>query len=196
MPDMAASQLRCMTPDEFYRWHSGDENRYALVDDLPRMMTGASLRHDAVVVNAIAALRQKLHGSRCRPSTADIAFRSPNGNIRRPDVTVECAPIREKSYESSAPEFDGSRSLFEYLNTPSLRYVLLVETTTPQVLFQSRIGGCWNYRGLTRIDDVISEASHPRVARPRPPPRKRRHAMRAIVFTCGGQGGMSRRNAY
>lgn len=167
---MAEPRLRRMTPEEFYAWDPGDENRYELVDGVPRMMTGASLRHDAVVVNAIRHLGNKLAGSRCRPTTADVAFRSPNGNVRRPDVTVECAPIRDKAYESSAPilvievaspstsEYDRSRKQLEYLNTASLQYVVLVETAEPRVLLQFRSGERWDYRELTALTDTIELA--------------------------------------
>jgi hypothetical protein len=49
---MAETALKPMTPEEFFRWQLEQEERYELVDGFPvRMETGASERHDRIVVN-------------------------------------------------------------------------------------------------------------------------------------------------
>lgn len=62
-----------------------------------RAMTGASRRHDRIVVNAIARLRQSLKGKPCEPATADIAIAVPNGNVRRSDVSVDCRALDDRA---------------------------------------------------------------------------------------------------
>ncbi|MBB3772823.1 Uma2 family endonuclease [Angulomicrobium tetraedrale] len=80
---MAPPVLKRMTPEEFYRWPGEEGVRYELVDGFPlKVMKGASQRHDAITLNVLAALRQKLRGSPCRANTADIAVVTLSGNIR------------------------------------------------------------------------------------------------------------------
>lgn len=101
---MAPPALKRMTPEEFYRWPGEEGVRYELVDGFPvTAMTGASGQHDDIVVNALTALKTKLRGSPCRPSTDDIAIPMMNGNIRRPDVSVDCGDRSRTSFEASLP---------------------------------------------------------------------------------------------
>lgn len=92
---MASTATRLMSVEEFYLWCRDQEERYELVDGVPvplRAMSGASTRHDAISVNIIGALFNQLRGTDCRPTTPDTAVRTAIRRIRRPDVTVECAP--------------------------------------------------------------------------------------------------------
>jgi Uma2 family endonuclease len=167
---MAEPQRRSMTPEEFFAWQLDQEERYELVDGVPvplRGMTGASNAHDAVAVNIIALLWQQLRGGPCRVATADTAVRTAIRGIRRPDATVECAPIDVKSYEAHAPKvvvevlspstraMDRIRKVEEYKRLPTLTAIMLVEPGTPQVLVL-RCGpqGAWSdetYAGLEAV---------------------------------------------
>jgi Uma2 family endonuclease len=94
-----------MTPEEFFQWQLGQEDRYELVDGFPvKMMTGASERHDRIVVNIIAGLHAQLRGTRCRPVTDDVAVRTRINSLRRPDITVTCGEARDDSYEAQEPK--------------------------------------------------------------------------------------------
>jgi Uma2 family endonuclease len=56
---MAETQMRSMTPEEFYQWQLDQDERYELVEGVPvplRAMTGASNVHDAILVNCIGQL--------------------------------------------------------------------------------------------------------------------------------------------
>ncbi len=143
--------LKHMTPDDFLVWCQDQPDRWELVHGVPiRMVTGATQRHDAVVVNLIAELRQRLMGKPCRPSTADVAARMPGGNIRRPDATVDCGPVAPDSLESSAPTiffevlskstrtFDKVRKPEEYKRVPTLRHIVLIDPREPRVWLWSR----------------------------------------------------------
>ena len=97
---MAETRQKEMTAGEFYRWCLDQEERFELVDGFPvplRAMSGASTTHDQIVVNLIAALKQALRGTGCRPTTADAALRTSIKRSRRPDVMIECAPPIRKS---------------------------------------------------------------------------------------------------
>lgn len=166
---MTPPAFKRMTPEEFYRWPGEEGARYELVDGFPvKAMTGASRRHDRIVVNALTSLRMKLRGSRCRPSTDDIAVATMNGNIRRPDVSVDCGDLPDTSYEATSPRLvievlspstrqtNLVRKLEEYKALPSLAYILLVEPDLPRVLLWWRAAGnLWELAQFDGLDGVI-----------------------------------------
>lgn len=166
---MAEPQRRSMTPEEFFAWQLDQEERYELVDGVPvplRGMTGASDAHDAVAVNILGLLWNQLRGGPCRVATADTAVRTSIRGIRRPDVTVECAPIDRTSYEAHAPklvvevlspstrQMDRIRKVEEYKRLPTLTGIMLVEPGLAQVLVLRRDGAEWRdeaYAGLHAV---------------------------------------------
>lgn len=162
--------LKLMTPDEFLVWCLDQEDRWELVNGMPiRMMTGATHAHDDVVVNLIAELHGQLKGKRCKPKTADIAARMPEGNIRRPDVTVDCGPADRKALESAAPTvffevlskstraFDIARKPEEYKRVRSLRNIVLIDPDLPRAMVWERAdeATAWSYRDFDGLDGRI-----------------------------------------
>jgi Uma2 family endonuclease len=169
-----------MTQDEFFEWQEHQDHLYELVDGVPvlplKMMTGASQAHDRVVVNIIAALHRQLRGGPCRPTTDDLAVRIPAGNIRRPDVTVECGQagrrelaVREprvviEVLSPSTMSFDRIRKLPEYQTIETVVHILLVDTEAPRIDLLSRdTDGAWvqgKHDGLdARVDLPAIQAS-------------------------------------
>lgn len=171
---MAEPQLRRMTPDEFLAWQEKQDKLYELVDGLPvlplKMMTGATQTHDRVAVNIIATLHRKLRGGPCRPTTDDLAVRIPAGNIRRPDITVECGEAGRREMTVRDPRvvvevlspstrtFDRFRKLVEYQSIESLQHILLVDTEAPRIDVVTRGAAAgWStsqYEGLEAIIEL------------------------------------------
>ncbi len=170
---MAERAMRRMTPEEFYRWPGEEGVRYELVDGFPlKAMTGASRQHDRIVVNALSSLHVKLRGSPCRPSTDDIAIAALNGNIRRPDLSVDCGDMPDTAYEAISPRLvvevlspstrqtDLFRKLEEYKALPSLGYILFIETDLPRALLWWRApGNVWELAQFDGLDGVIDLAN-------------------------------------
>lgn len=142
-----------MSIAEFFAYRGEEGVRYELVDGvLVRAMTGASQRHDLVLVNILAGLHSKLRGSLCRASTDDLAVVIPNGNVRRPDVSVSCGRLDDRAQKVTDPRMvvevlspstrgiDLVRELEEYKSVPGLAYILLVEPDVPHVLLWRREG--------------------------------------------------------
>ena len=131
--------LKRMTADEFLEWSLTQEERYELIDGRPVLMAGATQSHDRIVVNLILAMGPRLRGGRCRTSTADIAARMTGGNVRRPDVTIDCGRFEGRSTESSEPTVffevlspstrgvDLIRKSHEYRLLPSVRHAVFIE---------------------------------------------------------------------
>lgn len=156
---MAQTAERLMTPEEFFDWQQGRDGLYELVDGVPvmmlKMMTGASLQHDRVTVNVIVSLGNQLRGSRCRPTTDDVALRTKIRSVRRPDVTVECAPLIRDTYESREPRLvvevfspstinvDRVRKLEEYKQHPTIDAILLLDTRRVDATLYRRTGAGW-----------------------------------------------------
>src|SRR5512137_242260 len=96
-----------MTVEEFLDWQSRQDRNYELVDGVPilplKSMTGATQRHDRVTVNIMGQLYSQLRRTPCRPSTDDIALVTKKRNIRRPDITVQCAEADPKGMTAVEP---------------------------------------------------------------------------------------------
>lgn len=142
---------KLMTADEFLVWCLDQEGRWELVGGVPLlMMSGTTQRHDVVTVNLIAGLKVRLRGGPCRPTTDDVASRMFNGNVRRPDLTIDCGPIREDALDSNAPavffevispssqSIDYIRKPNEYRRVATLRHFVVLDPRKPYAVVWSR----------------------------------------------------------
>jgi Uma2 family endonuclease len=172
---MLKAKPQLMTADEFLVWNLSQEDKYELVDGVPVPLhepmvgqAGATEKHDVIVVNLIATLRNKLRGGPCRPTTSDQAVRTMAHKVRRPDVTIECAPrqstaleVREPVvvFEVLSPSNRPSqivRKLEEYRHHPAIRYIVLIEQATVSVTQLSRdVLGAWGETTLTDMTDTL-----------------------------------------
>ena len=168
---MAETQMRLMTPEEFYQWQLDQDERYELVEGVPvplRAMTGASNVHDVILVNCIGQLYAHLRGKPCRVASADTALRTSIRSSRRPDVMVDCAPPDGRSYEARRPtvvievlspstrKIDRFTKLEEYRRHPSLRHILLIDPDDVAAKLYSRPDeGAWSDVDLIGRDAVI-----------------------------------------
>jgi Uma2 family endonuclease len=156
---MGEPDLKRMTADEFLVWQQSQERNYELVDGFavlpPKAMTGATHAHNLVTVNLIRELANQLRRTACRPATDDIALRMPAGNVRRPDVLVECGKAEPGGTFAVAPRlvaevlspstmnYDRVRKLEEYKTVPSLAYILLIDTGKPALALYVRDAAGW-----------------------------------------------------
>ena len=172
---MAELFPRRMTPEEFYIWQLGQDQRYELVDGVPRplrTMPGASNRHDTILHNCAGELHARLKGKPCRVAGADTALRTAIRTSRRPDVTVDCSDPQDKSYESHRPtavieilspsttKVDRFIKLEEYRRHPTIRHILLVDPDVMAAVHYSRPeGGEWRDVELSGAEAVIEFAA-------------------------------------
>ena len=166
---MAGPVHRSWTVEEFFAWQEHQADRYELVDGGPlTMMAGAKNVHDDVVVNLLGELREQLRGSGCRPFTGDGSVETRPGQIRRPDVGVDCGPRDPNGTKAALPrafievlspstrDFDTFRQLEEYKGVASVEYVLLVELNAAIVSFWSRDEtGQWGERRIRGMAAAI-----------------------------------------
>jgi Uma2 family endonuclease len=150
-----------MTPDEFFEWQKSQDKNYELVDGVPvlplKAMTGATRRHDRIVTNTLFALMQRLRGGPCWPTTDDIATRIPKGNVRRPDITVDCSPAADSRLETVEPRvlvevlspstagIDQIRKVEEYKSLRSAQVLMIIDARTRNVGVWRRDGNEWRH---------------------------------------------------
>ena len=143
---MAEPAQRPWTVDAFFAWQERQSDRYELVGGRPlKMMAGARNVHDDIVVNLLAELRAQLRGGPCRPFTGDGSVETFPGQIRRPDLGVDCGRRDPNGLKASAPrlvvevlspgtrDFDTFEKLGEYKAVASLDHIVFVEPDAAQV---------------------------------------------------------------
>jgi Uma2 family endonuclease len=109
----------------------------------------------------------QLRGRRCRATTADTAVSTVGGNIRYPDVVVDCGQRNDQSMLATTPtlvievlsqstkSFDSHRKVSEYKSHPDIKYILLVDTDNACSLLHYREGDGWHEVVFNGLDDVI-----------------------------------------
>jgi Uma2 family endonuclease len=148
---MTESAPRRWTVDEFFAWQERQPERYELVDGFPvRMMAGAKNVHDDIVVNVLAELRNRLRGSGCRPFTGDGSVETKPGQVRRPDIGVDCGRRDPNATKAASPrlvvevlssttrDFDTIGKLEEHKLVDSLERILVIEPNAPEVIIWMR----------------------------------------------------------
>jgi Uma2 family endonuclease len=150
------------TIEEFFAWQEKQQERYELVDGFPvRMMAGAKNVHDDIVVNVLAELRNQLRGGGCRPFTGDGSIETKPGQIRRPDIGVDCGNRDPNATKAASPrvvfevlspttrDFDTIGKLEEYKLVDSLERIVVIEPNAPEVIIWLR-GADRNWRKSIR----------------------------------------------
>jgi Uma2 family endonuclease len=142
---------RPWTVEEFFAWQERQAERYELVDGFPvRMMAGARNVHDDIVVNVLAELRNQLRGGSCRPFPSDGSVETRPGQIRRPDIGVDCGRRDPNAMKATSPrvvlevlspttrDFDTIGKLEEYKLVDSLERIVVIEPNAPEVIVWAR----------------------------------------------------------
>ena len=167
---MTEAAPRRWTTEEFFAWQELQPDRYELVDGFPlRMMAGARNVHDDIVVNVLADLRNQLRGGGCRPFTGDGSIETKPGQIRRPDIGVDCGRRDPNATKASIPrvvlevlspttrDFDTIGKLEEYKLVESLERIVVIEPNAPEVIVWERAADRTWRRAIRRgLDQAIA----------------------------------------
>lgn len=160
--------------DRFLEWEDAQDEKHELVDGFPvlrrlRLMAGGTPEHALIAMNIGIALHPKLRGGSCRPFGSDLRVLTPRGNLRYPDVTVLCRPLRrgEKAVQDPSVVFEvlsPSNSPFQlntlvrdYQSIPGLAHIVLVSQESALAQVWSRVEGGWDLaevRGLEASLDL------------------------------------------
>jgi len=138
-------------------------------------MAGASLTHNHISANVLAALRTALRDSPCSAFGRDLRLYAPSGLYTYPDVMVVCGEIElmpDRSDTVTNPcvlvevlseatqDYDRGDKFMLYQAIPTFRDYLLIEQAKVMVEhFQLTEGGVWTSQVYTSLDDVVTLSS-------------------------------------
>lgn len=168
---MSEAAIRRMAVAEFLVWGEAQEARYELVDGVPVAMAGGTRRHDQIIINLVIALGTRLRGGLCRPFSGGTAMLIPSGNVRRPDVGIDCGRFVGADRHAAEPRVvldvlsattraeNAGPKLADYQSVPSTQAIVHIEPEQPLLRCIARMpGGQWQTRMLSGLDTVLSLA--------------------------------------
>lgn len=133
---MADTLRRRWTLEEFLAWEERQETRHEFVDGMIRAMVGGTRRHNKIALNVAAYLSARLKGNKCQAYGSDMKIVSLAGNVRYPDVVVDCGPMSPDDIAATEPSVvvevlskstawaDQTHKLDEYQAIPSMKHIL------------------------------------------------------------------------
>ena len=160
------------TVDQFFAWQERQAERYELVDGSPlRMTVGARNVHDDVIVNIIAALGNQLRGKRCRPFTGESSMETLSGQIRRPDIGIDCGLRDPNGFKAAEPrmvlevlspgtrDFHTLEKIWEYKTVETLDHIVFVDPDCAEVVHWTRTPDRgWERRVIEDLDGTLDLA--------------------------------------
>ncbi len=151
---MTVALRQPITVDEFLAWEEHQELRYEFDGFSPVAMTGGTYEHDAIQVNLIRALANRLAGRPCRTHGNSIKIQVM-GSIRYPDAFVTCGPIQRGAtllhdpvvifevLSKGTARTDRMVKNREYASTTSVRRYVMVEQGAVGATMFERAGEEW-----------------------------------------------------
>jgi len=168
---MADTVRRRWTLAEFLAWENQQETRHEFVSGRVRAMVGASRQHNMIARNLLAYLYDRLGNGKCQPYGSNMKVIRPEGNIRYPDVLVDCGPEKPDDVAATEPTvaievlskstafFDQTEKLADYQSVPSMQHVLhLVQERAAGELW-TRSGDGWRRTPLVGADAEVDLAA-------------------------------------
>ncbi len=149
---MSTAVASTMSLAEFLEWEARQPQRYEFDRGVVRAMAGGTQAHDQVRLAVAASLLGKLRGKPCRPHL-DVRLSCPNGNVRYPDVAVNCAPFAPLSPELTTPVLivevlspstqatDYITKTEDYSSFESIEVYWLISPDAPRIDVLRRIDG-------------------------------------------------------
>src|SRR3954468_23953701 len=100
---MQPSAVNTISPEQFFAWVVGREERFELVEGEVVMMAGAGRRHDSIVVNLITAVHARVRGGPRQTFTSDTCVSTAPSPRRMADLGVDCGKPDEGSLTADKP---------------------------------------------------------------------------------------------
>lgn len=173
---MSDAAHKRMDPDAFLAWRLDQEDIWELVDGVPvlkfdngpEMMAGCTRNRARICTNLILALGGRLKGGPCYALGSDLGVRMAQGNVRQPDVTVECGRGRPDDLDASDPKvllevlspstrgMDLVLKTDEYQRLTGLAHFVLLEPKRAMAILWSRDqDGHWTPERLVGLEGAL-----------------------------------------
>lgn len=161
-----------MDLESFLAWEDAQEEKHELIDGAPvprrlRLMVGGTPEHALIAMNIGAALHPRLRNGPCRPFSSDLRVLMANGDLRYPDVTVLCRPLRRGEKAVSDPKvlfevlspsnnpLQMTGLLHAYQNVASVEHIALVNQEAPFVQLWSRAANGWMFTEIEGAEAIL-----------------------------------------
>ena len=119
---MVAEGIRQMTVAEYLDFEAASEIKHEFIDGDIFVMTGGTLFHSLIIMNAGAALRSSLSASDCMVLSSDMRVRVGTSRYVYPDLSVMCG-----------------EAVTENNSTTLLNPILVAEVTSPSSIDYDRV---------------------------------------------------------
>jgi Uma2 family endonuclease len=163
-----------MTFEDYLDWESRQEEKYEYVDGEPvlrralRGMAGGTRGHAMVASDLLTALSTRLWGAGpCVAHASSFKVRSPTGNARYPEVTIDCSRGGAKDLYTSEPTLvaevlspsnrdkDADQRLADYKAIPSLEHIIVLSQDGPSIELWTRRKAAWSSKTIEGRDGAL-----------------------------------------
>ncbi len=169
---MSSEPVQHLSPEDYLAFERQAETKHEYVGGEVFAMTGASERHNVIVVNLATEMNLQFRSRPCRVYSNDLRVAvSPDGPFYYPDVVAVCEERRFLDGERdtllnpdviievlspSTEAFDRGLKFSHYRAIPSLREVVFVAQDTPRVEhFVRREDGQWLLSDHTGLEGAV-----------------------------------------
>jgi Uma2 family endonuclease len=169
MTSSAAKKLP-ITAAEYLEGERVSDVRHEFVDGRVYAMSGASLRHNQICLEAASLLKDHLRGGPCRTFIEAVKVHISDDlseSFYYPDVFVTCEPADDDSHvvrhpklvieviSPSTSRFDRSEKLAAYQRVPAVEEIVLIEQDWPEMVIRRR-SDRWRRHIYTQLDSVVT----------------------------------------
>lgn len=162
--------LKYLTREDYFALEETSEEKHEFYQGEIFAMAGGTFNHSAISVNIVTALKQKLRGKFCQPTSSDMRVETPNGLITYPDATIfcgkpeltenQCALLNPlviiEVLSPSTRRYDQSDKFLLYRSIPSFTDYLLVDSEKVHVQHFRKTGlHEWLLHEYFDVQDVI-----------------------------------------
>ena len=159
-----------MTAEEYLAWEARQERKHELVGGVVKLMAGGTVAHFQIVRNLVVGLHGRLRGKPCQVLPEGVKVKSPTGNLRYPDVLVDCGRPQPSDLFADQPSvlvevlspstewFDETDKLEEYRSIASVRHVVLLSQRRAFGRVWTRDGAGWTTRDADGMDAALDLA--------------------------------------
>ena len=168
---MATQPVSFLTPEQYLETERAADFRSEYLNGQMFAMSGATARHNILVNNFAATLRDQLKG-RCRYFTTDLRLLIPaTGLYTYPDLMVVCGEVEYSGdrqdivtnpsfiaevLSKSTADYDRGGKFVHYRSIPSLADYMIAAQDSPRVEHWSRQpDGSWVLREFTSLTETV-----------------------------------------
>lgn len=151
---MQTASKQQLTREDYFALEETSAEKHEFYQGEIFAMAGGTFNHAAISVNIVSALKQKLRGKSCQPTSSDMRIETPNGLISYPDATIfcgkpeltenQCALLNPKVIiEVLSPStrlYDQSDKFLLYRAIPSFTDYLLIDSEKVHVQHFRKMG--------------------------------------------------------